>query len=84
MKSRPAVGSVSPAMFANDPNHDAYTDSWTGIPYIDQAYRSTSRALRRNLFTYLRAETDVGELKLSVNGYYHRMRGRGDSPRRIW
>jgi len=71
-------GSVSPAMFANDPNHDAYTDSWTGIPYIDQAYRSTSRALRRNLFTYLRAETDVGELKLSVNGYYHRMRGRGD------
>lgn len=71
-------GSVSPAMFANDPNHDAYTDQWTGIPYIDQAYRSTSRALRRNLFGYLRAETEIGEVKLSANGYYHRMRGRGD------
>jgi len=71
-------GSVSTAMFANDPNHDAYTDSWTGIPYIDQAYRSTSRALRRNLFGYLRAETDFGEVKLSATGYYHRMRGRGD------
>ena len=71
-------GSVSPAMFASDPNHDAYTDAWTGIPYLDQAYRSTSRALRRNLFSYLRAETELGEVKLSVNGYYHHMRGRGD------
>ncbi len=71
-------GSVSPEMFANDPNHDAYTDNWTGIPYIDQGYRSTSRALRRNLFGYLRAETDLGEVKLSGAGYYHRMRGRGD------
>ncbi|WP_413061507.1 TonB-dependent receptor domain-containing protein [Sphingomonas carotinifaciens] len=71
-------GSVSPAMFASDPDHDAYTDRWTGIPYIDQAYRSTSRALRRNLFAYLRAGTELGEVKLSVNGYYHRMRGRGD------
>lgn len=71
-------GSVSPAQFANDPNHDAYTDLWTGIPYIDQAYRSTSRALRKNLFGYLKARTEIGEVKLQAAGYYHRMRGRGD------
>ncbi|WP_214655074.1 TonB-dependent receptor domain-containing protein [Sphingomonas albertensis] len=71
-------GSVSPAQFANDPNHDAYTDNWTGLPYVDQAYRSTSRALRKNLFGYLKARTEIGEVKLQVAGYYHRMRGRGD------
>jgi len=71
-------GSVSPAQFANDPNHDAYTDNWTGLPYVDQAYRSTSRALRKNLFGYLKARTEIGEVKLQAAGYYHRMRGRGD------
>lgn len=71
-------GSVSPAQFANDPNHDAYTDTWTGLPYVDQAYRSTSRALRKNLFGYLKARTELGEIKLQAAGYYHRMRGRGD------
>jgi len=71
-------GSVSLAQFANDPNHDAYTDIWTGLPYVDQAYRSTSRALRKNLFGYLKARTEIGEIKLQGAGYYHRMRGRGD------
>lgn len=71
-------GSVSPEMFRSDPTHDAYTDVLTGIPYLDQAYRSGSRALRRNLFGYLRAKTDLGEVKVSLTGYYHRMRGRGD------
>ncbi len=71
-------GSVSPAMFAKDPNHDAYTDQWTGIPYIDQSYRAGSRALRENLFSYLKADTELGEVKLAVTGYYHHMTGRGD------
>jgi outer membrane receptor protein involved in Fe transport len=71
-------GSVSVAQFRNDPEHDAYTDSWTGIPYIDQAYRAGARALRRNLFGYLKAKVEQGELKLAVAGYGHRMRGRGD------
>jgi outer membrane receptor protein involved in Fe transport len=71
-------GSVSLAQFKNDPNHDAYTDSWTGIPYIDQAFRAGSRALRKNLFGYLKAKVEQGELKLSLAGYGHRMRGRGD------
>jgi outer membrane receptor protein involved in Fe transport len=71
-------GSVSVAQFRNDPEHDAYTDSWTGIPYIDQGYRAGSRALRRNLFGYLKARAELGEVKLSLSGYGHRMRGRGD------
>lgn len=71
-------GPVSPEQFARDPDHDAYTDRWTGLPYVDQAYRPTSRALRKNLFGYLKARTAIGEVKLQVGGYYHRMRGRGD------
>lgn len=71
-------GSVSLASFRADPDHDAYTDNWTGIPYIDQSYRAGSRALRKNLFGYLRARAELGEVTLSATGYYHRMRGRGD------
>ena len=71
-------GSVSVASFENDPNHDVYTDTWTGLPYIDQNYRSGSRALRKNLFGYLRGKADLGEVKIALTGYYHRMRGRGD------
>ncbi|MEI5687251.1 TonB-dependent receptor [Sphingomonas kyungheensis] len=71
-------GSVSPDSFASDPNHDAYTDHWTGVPYIDQSYRAGSRALRRNLFGYLKSDTHIGEVALSLTGYYHRLRGRGD------
>jgi outer membrane receptor protein involved in Fe transport len=71
-------GSVSVDMFKADPDHDVYTDTWTGLPYIDQNYRSGSRALRKNLFGYLRGKADLGEVKLSLTGYYHRMRGRGD------
>jgi outer membrane receptor for Fe3+-dicitrate len=71
-------GSVSVAMFENDPNHDVYTDNWTGLPYIDQNYRAGSRALRKNLFGYLRGRTELGEVKVSLTGYFHRMRGRGD------
>lgn len=71
-------GSVSLAQFEADPDHDVYTDNWTDIPYIDQNYRAGSRALRKNLFGYLRGKVDLGEVKLSLTGYYHRMRGRGD------
>jgi outer membrane receptor protein involved in Fe transport len=71
-------GSVSVPQFRNDPEHDAYTDSLTGIPYIDQGYRSGSRALRKNLFGYVKARVEEGELKLQLAGYGHRMRGRGD------
>ncbi len=71
-------GSVSLASFRQNPDADGLTSVWTGIPYIDQSFRSGSRALRKNLFSYLRAKADLGEIKLNAAGYYHRMRGRGD------
>lgn len=70
--------SVSAAGFANNPNQDGLVGSWSGIPYLDQNYRSGSRALRKNLLGYLKAKADLGEVKLTVTGYGHKMRGRGD------
>ncbi|MBB5712831.1 TonB-dependent receptor [Sphingomonas xinjiangensis] len=74
----PEFGSVSLAQFLSDPKHDALTDEWVGIPYIDQAYRAGSRALRKNLFGYLKARTEVGELSMQIGAYGHSMTGRGD------
>lgn len=71
-------GGSSPALFASNPLQDSNTGVWVGIPYFDQYYRSGSRALRKNLFGYLKAHTDVGEVSLSLTGYGHRMTGRGD------
>ena len=71
-------GSVSLASFKQNPDFDGLTSEWTGIPYFDQNFRSGSRALRKNLFGYLRANADLGEVKLVATGYGHRMTGRGD------
>jgi outer membrane receptor protein involved in Fe transport len=71
-------GSVSAAGFANNPEADGLIGNWVGIPYIDQNYRSGSRALRKNLFGYLKAHAELGEVNLTLSGYGHRMRGRGD------
>ncbi len=71
-------GSVSKAGFANNPGQDGLVGVWTGIPYLDQSYRSGSRALRRNLLGYLKAKIDLNEVQLTLGGYGHRMRGRGD------
>lgn len=70
--------SVSLAGFRQNPNFDGLTSNWTGIPYIDQNFRSGSRALRKNLFGYLRAKADLGEVKLVASVYGHKMTGRGD------
>jgi iron complex outermembrane receptor protein len=65
--------------FKADPDHDALTGELTGIPYIDQNYRSGSRALRQNTFGYLRAAFDAGlGVKGNAAGYVHKMKGRGD------
>ncbi|MET0282364.1 MAG: TonB-dependent receptor [Steroidobacteraceae bacterium] len=65
--------------FKADPDHDLLTGELTGIPYIDQNYRSGSRALRENSFGYLRAAFDAGAgIKGNVTGYAHKMQGRGD------
>ncbi|MGE4410282.1 MAG: TonB-dependent receptor [Sphingobium sp.] len=70
--------SVSKAGFLNNPNQDGLVGNWTGIPVLDQNYRSGSRALRKNLLGYLKAKIDLGEVKLALSGYGHKMRGRGD------
>ncbi|WP_374569798.1 TonB-dependent receptor domain-containing protein [Phenylobacterium sp.] len=70
--------SISPEQFAENPGWDRLTGTWTGVPYIDQAYRSGSRALRDNTFAYLRGKFDVAEVKVTLTGYGHMMNGRGD------
>lgn len=71
-------GSVSLESFKQNPDFDGLTANWTGIPYIDQSFRSGSRALRKNLFGYLRAAIDLDEVKIVATGYGHKMSGRGD------
>lgn len=71
-------GSVSLAGFKANPMFDGLTANWTGIPYIDQNYRSGSRALRKNLFGYVKANADLGEVKIAATAYAHKMTGRGD------
>lgn len=77
--NEPEYTSVSPASFATNPDRDGLVGNLTGIPYLDQNYRSGSRALRENTFGYLRAAFDGGNgFKASVAGYLHKMEGRGD------
>lgn len=71
-------GSVSLESFKKNTEADGLTGRWTGIPYLDQNYRSGSRALRKNLFGYLKAKVDLNSVKLNLSAYGHRMRGRGD------
>ena len=81
----PEYTSVSPKGFATNPDRDNLVGTLTGIPYLDQNYRSGSRALRENTFGYLRAAFDGGNgFKASVAAYGHRMQGRGDWLPPIW
>ena len=69
----------SAADFAANSNWDQLTDSWTGIPYIDQLYRRGWSTLRENFFTYLKADATVMPgLNLHAAGYHHKNEGRGD------
>lgn len=71
-------GSVSKEQFESNPLDDRLTHEWVGIPYLDQNYRRGWRALRKNLFGYLRAEAALGSVNLNVAAYAHTMKGRGD------
>jgi outer membrane receptor protein involved in Fe transport len=65
--------------FVEDPKWDRLTAEWTGIPYIDQAYRPGWSTLRDNLFGYLKAGFQANEdIRITAGVYYHDNSGRGD------
>lgn len=69
---------ISKAQFKENPSWDRLTEEWTGVPFIDQAYRRGWSTLRENLFAYLQADYATDELEFSGSVYYHDNSGRGD------
>lgn len=69
---------VTLAEFRQNPDWDRLTGEWTGIPHIDQNYRRGWSTLRENLLGYIKADFDLGSVKLSTNVYFHENEGRGD------
>lgn len=57
---------------------DGLIPNWTGVPYQDQAYRKGWVTHRENMFGYLKGTTNIGNLQLKGNAYYHHNEGRGD------
>ncbi|RUO77703.1 TonB-dependent receptor domain-containing protein [Idiomarina seosinensis] len=57
---------------------DGLIPNWTGVPYQDQAYRKGWVTHRENMFGYLKASTNIGNLQLKGNAYVHQNEGRGD------
>jgi len=69
----------SAADVAQYPDWDQLTAEWSGVPYIDQAYRKGWSTLRENTLAYLTVDTDVSEqLSITASVYYHDNEGRGD------
>ena len=69
----------SPADFKSNPESDQLTDTWTGIPYIDQLYRKGWSTLRENVFTYAKIDMNpIDAVDFSAAVYYHNNKGRGD------
>ncbi|MEY3016874.1 MAG: hypothetical protein RL336_9 [Pseudomonadota bacterium] len=64
--------------FAMNPEWDMLTDTWTGIPHVDQVNRRAWSTLRENLFAYIDYDFNIGDVELSANLYYHDNSGRGD------
>lgn len=64
--------------FSTYPEWDQLTAEWSGIPYIDQAYRKGWSTLRENIFGYLKADADLGAVTFNAAAYYHQNTGRGD------
>ena len=69
---------ISLAQFEENPNWDRLTDTITGIPYVDQAYRPSWSTLRTNYFAYLRAAYEGENLNAEITPYFHSQNGRGD------
>lgn len=64
--------------FAMNPEWDMLTDTWTGIPHVDQVNRRGWSTLRENLFAYVDYDFSVSGVDFSANVYYHDNTGRGD------
>ncbi|MDP2534731.1 TonB-dependent receptor domain-containing protein [Alteromonas stellipolaris] len=65
------------AQYAQNPDWDGLTESWSGIPYQDQVYRGGWVTERENFFTYLKADFSLGSVDFSTNVYYHENEGTG-------
>lgn len=69
----------SKADFESYPDWDQLIGDWTGVPYVDQAYRRGWSTLRKNTFMYLKADYDfTADLTVSGTVYRHDNSGRGD------
>ena len=65
--------------FRANPRLDRLIGDWPGVPYLNQFYRRGWQTRRSNTFGYLKADWSLGEeLSLSLAGYFHSNRGRGD------
>ena len=65
--------------FRANPRWDRLTGDWPGVPYLNQFYRRGWQTRRDNTFGYLKADWSFSDAtSLSLGGYFHRNRGRGD------
>ena len=70
---------LSDAEYRENPRWDRLTDTWTGVPFVNQVYRRGWAVPRRNSFGYLKAEFAPTEvLEVAAGAYAHHMWGRGD------
>jgi len=69
----------SDADFRANPRWDRLVGDWPGVPYLNQFYRPGWQTRRNNTFGYLKADWSLSDVtSVSVGGYFHRNRGRGD------
>ena len=69
----------SDADFRANPRWDRLVGEWPGVPYLNQFYRPGWQTRRNNTFGYLKADWSFNDVTLlSLGGYFHRNRGRGD------
>ena len=65
--------------FRANPRWDRLVGEWPGVPYLNQFYRPGWQTRRNNTFGYLKADWSLSDVtSLSLGGYFHRNRGRGD------
>lgn len=69
----------SPAQYHANNSSDELTDTWTGVPWVDQLYRKAWSTLRTNEFAYLKADFQATDsLHVKAGAYWHHNQGRGD------